>query len=154
MTVQLAEQELPAGKMVPAVGVALQPLRKLKHMKERSVIWRLHIRLGHLMTKTYFPGLTYGEALAPWLVLMHVLLATCEGTKAPSVSDLSRIMGMSRPTILRRLGELIERGYVDRVGDRYVATEACDVDEHQVERQVREIELAAKALLLAQLSKS
>lgn len=126
---------------------APQPLRNLGHARERSIIWRLFVRLAHLMTQSYFPGRSYGDTTELRMVLVHVLLPTAEGTKAPNVSELSRLLGLSRPTVQRRLQELIRYGYVERVGTRYVATAGCDIEPYQVERQAREIVLAAEALL-------
>lgn len=129
---------------------APRPLRNLKRGQERAVVWRLFVRLTHLMAKRYFPGRSYGDTAQLRSVLVHVLLPTIEGTKAPTVSDLARVLEISRPTVARRLQELISIGYVERVGDRYVATERCDLGgeelQRYVNRLVREVELAAKTL--------
>jgi DNA-binding IclR family transcriptional regulator len=80
-------------------------------------------------------------------VAVEIFLSTVEG-KPPTASALSRRLEMPRATLLRRLGELIEIGYVKRIGNGYVVTEKVNTPqlEKYLAQNVSDIVAAAKEL--------
>ena len=77
----------------------------------------------------------------------HVLIAQL-GSQLATSAEISRVIGRPRDVVTQRLDELIERGYVERRGNRYEMTTKFNVPNLQrhMRSNISFIQAAAKQL--------
>lgn len=120
---------------------------KIAFASERAVIASMLIDLLSSVRLTYLPDLEPADAHELLLTGAHVLLAELENRPA-TLGEISRAIGRERDTVSQWLDVLIERGYVERRGNRYLMTEKFNVPNLQrhMRNNVRIIQTAAKQL--------
>jgi len=89
----------------------------IRYQQERAAIARMLVGLFR-MWADYYSNMQLVDTIEFGFVHLFVFLGDVED-KPMSVSKLSRVTGMSRATVVRRLQELIERNYIERRGRFY-----------------------------------
>ena len=85
---------------------------------ERAIIADMLINLLTNIRLTYLPDLEPADAHELLLTGAHVLIAQL-GSQPATASEISRVIGRPRDVVMRRLDELLERGYIEHRGNRY-----------------------------------
>jgi transposase-like protein len=93
----------------------------LEFSREHAAITRMFVTLTRSVCRKYFPGETQHHQIELVGLLFYVILGHID-RKPQTVSKLSRAFGISRATTRRWLRELIESGYIERVGNVYWVT--------------------------------
>ena len=114
---------------------------------ERAIIADMLINLLTNLRLTYLPDLEPADAHELLLTGAHVLIAQL-GSQPATVSEISRVIGRPRDVVMRRLNELLERGYVEHRGNRYEMTTKFNVPNLQrhMQSNISIIQAAAKQL--------
>jgi len=117
---------------------------------ERAIIADMLINLLTNIRLTYLPDLEPADAHDLLLIGAHVLIAQLESQLA-TASEIGRVVGRRRDVVIRRLEELIERGYVERRGNRYAMTAKLNVPNlrRHIRSNISMIRTAAKQLGVA-----
>jgi DNA-binding transcriptional ArsR family regulator len=113
----------------------------------RAAIARMVIALLRNTCTAFFPGKRLNETIDLRYVATCVFLAQVDG-RPLSATKLARATGMPRPTLLRKLGVLMDIGYIKRVGRLYFVTEKANLPNlpQVVARNVRIVETTCKEL--------
>jgi DNA-binding IclR family transcriptional regulator len=82
------------------------------------------VALMRTVSAIYYPGMQLIDGIELIFVGIHVFLGYVE-RRPMTVSRLSRALGMSRATVVRRLETLIEVGYVKRQENFYCPEEGA-----------------------------
>ena len=93
---------------------------------ERAIIANMLINLLTNVRLTYLPDLEPEDAHELLLTGAHVLIAQL-GSQLATATEISRVIGRPRTVVTQRLRELIERGYVEHIGNRYKMTTKFNV---------------------------
>src|SRR4029453_1985955 len=93
---------------------------------ERAIIADMLMNLLTNIRLTYLPDLEPADGHELLLTGAHVLIAQLGGQLA-TAAEISRVIGRPRDVVMHRLDELIERGYVERCGNRYKMTTKLNV---------------------------
>jgi hypothetical protein len=114
---------------------------------ERAVIANMLIDLLTNVRLTYLPDLEVAEAHELLLAGAQVLLAQLAGRPA-TAGEIGRAIGRTPDAVKQRLDALIERGYVERRGNRYHMTQRFNVPNinRHIRSNIRIIQAAAKQL--------
>jgi DNA-binding HxlR family transcriptional regulator len=114
---------------------------------ERAIIADMLINLLTNVRLTYLPDLQAADAHELLLTGAHVLIAELRSQPA-TASEISRVIGRPRDVVTQRLDELIERGYVEHRGNRYIMTTKFNVPNLQrhMRSNVSIIQAAARHL--------
>jgi predicted transcriptional regulator len=100
--------------------------RKRSHVttieQDSAAIARMLVALMRTVSAVYYPGMQLIDGIELVFVGIHVFLGYVE-RRPMTVSRLSRALGMSRATVVRRLETLIEVGYVKRQENFYCPEE-------------------------------
>jgi hypothetical protein len=114
---------------------------------ERAIIADMLINLLTNVRLTYLPDLEPADAHELLLAGAHVLIAQLESQLA-TAAEISRVIGRPRDSVIRRLDELIKRGYVELSGNRYKMTTKLNVPNLQrhMRSNISIIQAAAKRL--------
>ena len=114
---------------------------------ERAIIADMLINLLTNLRLTYLPDLEPADAHELLLTGAHVLIAQLGGQPA-TVSEISRVIGRPGDVVMQRLDELLERGYVEHLGNRYEMTTKLNVPNLQrhMQSNISIIQAAAKQL--------
>jgi hypothetical protein len=117
---------------------------------ERAIIADMLINLLTNIRLTYLPDLEPADAHELLLTGAHVLIAQLGGQLA-TAAEITRVIGRPRDVVIRRLNELIERGYVERRGNRYKMTTKLNVPtlQRHMRSNISIIQAAAKQLSVA-----
>jgi hypothetical protein len=117
---------------------------------ERAIIADMLINLLTNVRLTYLPDLEPADAHELLLTGAHVLIAQL-GSQLATAAEISRVIGRPRDIVIRRLDELIERGYVECCGNRYKMTTKLNVPNLQrhMRSNISIIQTAAKQLGVA-----
>src|SRR5262245_20526855 len=115
---------------------------------ERAIIANMLIDLLTNVRLTYLPDLEPADAYELLFTGAHVLMAQLASQPATAV-EISRVVGRPRDLVTQRLDELIERGYVERRGNRYVMTTKFNVPNlrRHVRSNISIIRAAARRLV-------
>ena len=119
----------------------------IDHWDERVAIASMMIKILKSSRDVYFPGKSLSATCELVQVAIIVLLCEDRGNSA-SVSHIARQLGASRPTVRRRLRELVRCDYVRPSGRGYVCSEGLNlvnIREH-LRRQVAVIDTTDKKL--------
>ena len=114
---------------------------------ERTIIADMLINLLTNVRLTYLPDLEPAEAYELLFTGAHVLIAQL-GSQPATATEISRVIGRPRDVVTQRLGELIERGYVELRGNRYEMTTKFNVPnlKRHLRSNISIIQAAAKQL--------
>jgi len=114
---------------------------------ERAIIADMLINLLTNLRLTYLPDLEPADAHELLLTGAHVLIAQL-GSQPATVSEISRVIGRPRNVVMQRLDELLERGYIEHRGNRYIMTTKLNVPNLQrhIQSNIGIIQAAAKQL--------
>jgi DNA-binding IclR family transcriptional regulator len=116
--------------------------------EERLVIIKLFLELERSVQESYFPNMLLADALE--LINVGLLIYEAQqGGRLPTVSDLSKKLGLSRASIRRRLAQLVALGYVERQMNRYMMGPAFGVPpggRATVQRHIAMVHAAARKL--------
>jgi len=114
---------------------------------ERAIIADMLISLLTNVRLTYLPDLEPADANELLLTGAHVLIAQL-GSQPATAAEIGRVIGRPRDVVSRRLDELIKRGYVERVANRYKMTTKFNVPNLQrhMRSNINMIQTAAKRL--------
>ncbi len=114
---------------------------------ERAIIADMLINLLTNLRLTYLPDLETADAHELLLTGAHVLIAQL-GSQPATAGEISRVIGRPRGVVTQRLDELIERGYIERRGNRYEMTAKFNVPNLQrhMRSNISIIQAAAKRL--------
>ncbi|MET0707130.1 MAG: helix-turn-helix domain-containing protein [Tardiphaga sp.] len=123
---------------------------EVKFANERAIIADMLINLLTNVRLTYLPDLEPADAHEILLTGAHVLIAQLASQPA-TAAEISRVIGRPREVVAQRLDELIERGYVEHLGNRYRMTTKFNVPNLQrhMRSNISIIKAAAKQLAAA-----
>ena len=123
---------------------------EVKFANERAIIADMLINLLTNVRLTYLPDLEPVDAHEILLTGAHVLIAQLASQPA-TAAEIGRVIGRPREVVAQRLDELIERGYVENLGNRYRMTTKLNVPNLQrhVRSNISIIKAAAKQLAAA-----
>jgi hypothetical protein len=94
-------------------------VEQLTFGKRRLVVGDLITELVETSRDDFKPGMPLCEFFMHVLIFGKMLRLRERGREA-SVSDLSRLTGVPRTTVLRKLGELLKEGAIERCGHRCI----------------------------------
>ena len=114
---------------------------------QRAIIANMLINILTNVRLTYLPDLEPADAHEVLLTGAHILIAQL-GSQPATAAEISRVIGRPRDVVTQRLDELIERGYVERRGNRYEITPKINVPNLQrhMRSNISFIQTAAKQL--------
>ena len=114
---------------------------------ERAIIADMLISLLTNVRLTYLPDLEPADTYELLLTGAHVLIAQL-GSQPATAAEISRVIGRPRDVVSRRLDELIKRGYIERVANRYKMTTKFNVPNlrRHMRSNINMIQAAAKRL--------
>jgi MarR family len=117
---------------------------------DRAIIADMLINILSNVRLTYLPDLEPADAHDLLLIGAHVLMAQLGGQPA-TAGDISRAIGRPREVVTSRLDELIQRGYVERSGNRHCMTAKFNVPNlrRHMRSNISFIQTAAKRLGVA-----
>lgn len=121
----------------------------IRYAKERLVITRLVNALLRSRAKYYYPDLGLSESYEMQLIANAVYVGQIGG-RPTGVSEIARQLDMGRPTVRRRLVELVRRGLVEKKG-RYYCVISTVLNEPSniavLKANVRRVKAAANELV-------
>lgn len=134
----------------PGTEFVLVPERlspRIEMPRERFLLCRLYLGLIQSMTEDYFENDGRSDSSSLRLVGIYLLLRTMMCSPV-TVNKTVRALKLPRLTVVRRLQELTKLGYVERVGNAYVATDKVNLPDLQrkVRRRIDLIADCAKRL--------
>ena len=100
-----------------------KPPPRIALARERMVICRLYVGLLQTITDDYGTEFAaHSDSLAYRTIGIYIFLRTtmCSPARA---SQIAHALRLPRAAVLRRLQELVKRGYVERVGNAYRVTD-------------------------------
>jgi len=101
------------------------------YAKYWAALAQMNLALQRHTHAALFPRtMTIGDTMLLRAMLNHIYLWQLEGRLA-TVSRLARATGASRATCGRKLAQLIEHGYVQRVGRTYVTVAAMEPEQQR-----------------------
>ena len=114
---------------------------------QRAIIANMLINLLTNVRLTYLPDLEPADAHELLLTGAHVLIAQL-GSQPATAAEISRVIGRPRAVVTQRLRDLVERGYVEHVGNRYKMTTKFNIPNLQrhMRSNINIIKAAAKRL--------
>jgi DNA-binding MarR family transcriptional regulator len=120
-----------------------KPPPRIELARERMLICRLYLGLMRTITDDYGAEFAaHSDSLAYRTIGIYVFLRTimCSPVRA---SQIAHALKLPRVSVVRRLEELIKRGYVERVGNAYRVTDKVNIPDLQKKLQ-RRIEMVAE----------
>src|SRR5215469_11876179 len=87
---------------------------------QRLIVVGLSLRIVELNRDSYLPGVCLPDAALLLMILIKIFDAQMRG-RLTTASALARALEMPRPTLYRRLRQLITHGLVEKDGARYTA---------------------------------
>ena len=94
--------------------------------KDIAAICRMQIELVKANSAVLFPGQPLADVLDLHFVLLHLFLADAEGRQL-SVSELARVMGLSRATVRHKLAKLVKMGQCTNGDEGYALSHDRDM---------------------------
>jgi hypothetical protein len=86
---------------------------------QRLIVVDLSLRFIELNRDSYLPGVNLPDAALLLMLAIKVFEAQMKG-RPTTASALARALEMPRPTLYRRLHQLIEHGLVEKQGQNFV----------------------------------
>jgi DNA-binding MarR family transcriptional regulator len=136
--VQTSERHASAGPGEDFVLLDdVQPPRRIEFARERMLLCRLYIGLIRTISDDYGAEFAKHSDSATFRTIgIYVFLRTvmCSPVRASTIAHALKI---PRPTVLRRLQEMVKQGYVERVGNAYRVTDKVNIPDLQRKLQQR-----------------
>src|SRR5215813_11055020 len=134
-------------RVSPATRRRVMPHTEIAWANERAVIADMLINVLTNVRLTYLSDLEPADAHELLLIGAHVLIAQV-GSQLTTAAEISRVIGRPRDLVMHQLEELIDRGYVERSGNRYKMTAKLNVPHLQrhMRSNISVIQAAAKQL--------
>jgi IclR helix-turn-helix domain len=128
-----------------------RPPSRIALARERMLICRLYVGLLQTITDDYGTEFAaHSDSLAYRTIGIYVFLRTvmCSPARA---SQIAHALRLPRAAVLRRLQELVKRGYVERVGNAYRVTDKVNIPDLQgkLQRRIAMVTETAKKLSAA-----
>jgi DNA-binding MarR family transcriptional regulator len=124
-------QEERSGQDDPTLDFVLvkdfQPPRRIDLARERMLMCRLYLGLIRGMSDDYgseFAGHSDSATLRTIGIYVFLRTLMCSPARA---SGIAHALKIPRVVVLRRLQELLKRGYVERVGNAYRVTDKVNI---------------------------
>jgi IclR helix-turn-helix domain len=125
-----------------------KPPPRIALARERMLMTRLYLGLIRSISDDYGAAFAaHSDSASLRAIGIYVFFRTLMCAPAPA-SAVARALKLPRPTVLRRLHELVKQGYVERVGNAYRVTDKVnipDLDE-RLRRRIAMITETAKRL--------
>ena len=125
-----------------------RPPSRIALARERMLICRLYVGLLQTITDDYGTEFAaHSDSMAYRTIGIYVFLRTvmCSPARA---SQIAHALRLPRAAVLRRLQELVKRGYVERVGNAYRVTDKVNIPDLQdkLQRRIDMVTETAKKL--------
>jgi predicted transcriptional regulator len=125
-----------------------KPPSRIELARERMLICRLYLGLLQTITDDYGTEFAaQSDSLTLRTIGIYVFLRTvmCSPVR---VSQIAHALKLPRPTVLRRLQDLVKDGYVERVGNAYRVTDKVNIPDLQnrLQRRIDMVTDTAKKL--------
>jgi predicted transcriptional regulator len=125
-----------------------KPPSRIQLARERMLICRLYLGLLQTITDDYGTEFAaQSDSLTLRTIGIYVFLRTvmCSPVR---VSQIAHALKLPRPTVLRRLQDLVKDGYVERVGNAYRVTDKVNIPDLQnrLKRRIDMVTDTAKKL--------
>ena len=88
-------------------------------LAQRVIVVNLSLRIIEMIRDSYLPGISLPDSALLLMIAMRIFQKQRKGSRT-TISALSRALEMSRPTLYRRLAQLIKRGLIVKQGQSYV----------------------------------
>jgi hypothetical protein len=132
----------------------VKPPPRIALARERMLMLRLYLGLIRGITDDYGAEfVTHSDSASLRAVGIYVFLRTLMCSPAHP-SAIAHTVKLSRQTVLRRLEELVKRGFVERVGNAYRVTDKVNIPDLDERLQRRIAMIIDTALRLAALRPS
>jgi DNA-binding MarR family transcriptional regulator len=115
----------------------IKPPRRIELARERMLMCRLYLGLIRSMTDDYGAEFAAHSDSATFRTIgIYVFLRTvmCAPVRAGTIAQALKL---PRTVVLRRLQEMVKRGYVERVGNAYRVTDKVNIPDLQEKLQRR-----------------
>ncbi len=132
----------------------VKPPPRIALARERMLMSRLYLGLIRSITDDYGAEFAAHSDSASFRAIgVYVFLRTLMCLPAHP-SAIAHFLKLPRPTVLRRLQELVKHGYVERVGNAYRVTDKVNIPdlEERLQRRVAMIMETARRLAELRLS--
>jgi DNA-binding HxlR family transcriptional regulator len=96
----------------------LRPMPEAYERAQRLIVVDLSLRIIELNRDSYLPGVGLPDAALLLMILIKIFEAQMRG-RPTTASALARALEMPRPTLYRRLRQLIAHGLVEKDGASY-----------------------------------
>jgi hypothetical protein len=115
----------------------VKPPRRIALARERMLMSRLYLGLIRSITDDYgAPFAAHSDSASLRAIGIYVFLRTLT-CSPPQASAIAHALKLPRPTVLRRLQELVKHGYVERVGNAYRVTDKVNIPDLELRLQRR-----------------
>src|SRR3954469_3057306 len=115
----------------------IKPPPRIVLARERMLMCRLYLSLIRSMTDDYgaeFAGHSDSATVRTIGIYLFLRTVMCAPVRA---STVAHALKLPRPVVLRRLQEMVKRGYVERVGNAYRVTDKVNIPDLQDKLQRR-----------------
>jgi hypothetical protein len=132
----------------------IKPPRRIELARERMLMCRLYLGLIRSMTDDYGAEFAAHSDSATFRTIgIYVFLRTvmCAPVRAGTIAQALKL---PRAVVLRRLQEMVKRGYVERVGNAYRVTDKVNIPDLKQKLQQRIDMLIETAKELSRLQAS
>ncbi|MBR0713756.1 helix-turn-helix domain-containing protein [Bradyrhizobium liaoningense] len=115
----------------------VQPPARIEMARERMLLSRLYLGLIRSINDDYGADFVRQNDSATFRTIgiyLFLRTAMCSPVRA---STVAQALKLPRPTVLRRLDEMIKQGYVERIGNAYRVTDRVNIPDLQRRLQQR-----------------
>jgi DNA-binding transcriptional ArsR family regulator len=100
-------------------GISVALSERERVLAQRVIVVNLSLRIIEMIRDSYLPGIGLPDSALLLMIAMRIFQRQKKGSRT-TISALSRALEMSRPTLYRRLAQLIKRGLIVKRGQSYV----------------------------------
>jgi len=127
-----------------------QPPRRIEMGRERLLMCRLYIGLIRSLNDDYGAVFAQNDSATYRTIGIYVFLRTVMCAPVPA-NRIAQALKLPRAVVLRRLGDMVKQGYVERVGNAYRVTDKVNIPDLQQKLQQRIAMITETARKLAEL---
>ena len=127
-----------------------QPPRRIEMARERLLMCRLYIGLIRTLNDDYGAVFAQNDSATYRTIGIYVFLRTVMCAPVPA-NRIAQALKLPRAVVLRRLGDMVKQGYVERVGNAYRVTDKVNIPDLQQKLQQRIAMITETARKLAEL---
>jgi DNA-binding MarR family transcriptional regulator len=132
----------------------VKPPPRIALARERMLMSRLYLGLIRSLSDDYGAEfVAHSDSASFRAIGIYVFFRTMMCSPA-QVSAIAHALRLPRPTVLRRLQELVKHGYVERVGNAYRVTDKVNIPDLEERLQRRIAMITETARKLAELRAS